>query len=101
MAWGGAMPLLLAGAVTLAFFDGTRGWLFAGLVFMIWPLRTLQIALRKLRAGMSVKLAGASGALLMIGKIPQLVGLAEFHQNRMLGRTSQLIEHKDPAEREG
>jgi GT2 family glycosyltransferase len=101
MAWGGVMPVLLAGAVTMALFDGTRGWLFAGLLLMIWPLRILQIALRKLRAGMSMKLAGASGALLMIGKIPQLIGFAEFHQNRMLGRPSQLIEHKDPAEREG
>jgi glycosyltransferase involved in cell wall biosynthesis len=101
MAWGGVMPVFLVGAVTMALFDGTRGWLFTGLVLMIWPLRILQIALRKLRAGMSVKLAGASGALLMIGKIPQLIGFAEFHQNRILGRASQLIEHKDPAEREG
>jgi GT2 family glycosyltransferase len=101
MAWGGVMPVFLVGAVTMALFDGTRGWLSTGLVLMIWPLRILQIALRKLRAGMSVKLAGASGALLMIGKIPQLIGFAEFHQNRILGRASQLIEHKDPAEREG
>jgi glycosyltransferase involved in cell wall biosynthesis len=97
MVWGGVMPLMLAGAVTLALFEGAYGWLFAALVLMIWPMRILQLALRKLRAGMDVKLAGASGALLMIGKIPQLVGFADYHRNRILGRTSQLIEHKGPA----
>jgi glycosyltransferase involved in cell wall biosynthesis len=97
MVWGGAMPLVLASAVMLALFEGAYGWLFAGLVFMIWPMRILQLALRKLRAGMDVKLAVASGALLMIGKIPQLMGFADYHRNRISGRASQLIEHKGPA----
>jgi hypothetical protein len=35
---------------------------------------------------------------LMLGKIPQLIGFAEFHRNRMLGRASRLIEHKGPAD---
>ena len=42
-------------------------------------------------------LAAASGALLMIGKIPQLMGFTEYHLNRLMGRASQLIEHKGPA----
>jgi hypothetical protein len=60
-------------------------------------MRILQLALRKLRAGLNVKLAGAAGALTMIGKIPQLMGFAEYHRNRLMGRASRLIEYKGPA----
>ncbi|HWG68466.1 MAG TPA: glycosyltransferase family 2 protein [Steroidobacteraceae bacterium] len=94
--WGGLMPLALFCAVVLALFVGFHGWLLAGLIFLLWPLHILQIALRKVRAGSGVKLAGAAGALLMIGKIPQLMGLAEYHRNRLMGRASRLIEHKGP-----
>jgi glycosyltransferase involved in cell wall biosynthesis len=92
--WGGAMPLALIGAAVLAIFTDVHWWLFAGLVLLSWPIRILQYAQRKLHAGLSVKLAGASGALLMIGMIPQLMGFIEYHRNRLMGRSSQLIEHK-------
>jgi len=91
------MPLVLISAVTLAIFDNLYWWLVVGLVLLSWPIRILQLALRKQRAGLSVKLAGVSGALLMIGKVPQLMGFAEYHLNRLMGRASQLIEHKRPA----
>ena len=94
--WGGLMPVMLIGAVVLAPFIGLHGWLLAGLLFLLWPLHILQIALRGVRAGSSVKLACASGALLMIGKFSQLMGLAEYHRNRLMGRASRLIEHKGP-----
>jgi hypothetical protein len=61
---------------------------------LIWPVRILQYARRKHRAGMQPKLAAASGALLMVGMISQLMGFIEYHRNRLLGRQSQLIEHK-------
>ena len=97
MFWGGVMPLVLVSAVTLAIFAGLYWWLLAGLVLLPWPMRILQLALRKLRAGLNVKLAGAAGALTMIGKIPQLMGFAEYHRNRLMGRASRLIEYKGPA----
>jgi hypothetical protein len=37
----------------------------------------------------------------MIGKIAQLLGFIEYHRNRILGRTSRLIEHKPPAGTQG
>jgi glycosyltransferase involved in cell wall biosynthesis len=95
--WGGVMPLFLAGAVMLAVFNSSRWWLLAGLVLLCWPIRIFQYALRKLRAGLNVKLAGASGALLMIGMTSQLMGFVEYHRNRLMGRASQLIEHKGRA----
>jgi hypothetical protein len=98
--WGGVMPLALISAMTLAIFAGLYWWLFAVLILLIWPVHILQIAVRKLRAGLNLKLAAASGALLMIGKIPQLTGFAEYHLNRLMGRASQLIEHKGPREPE-
>ena len=94
--WGGVMPLVLVGAVTLAIFASPYWWLLVGPVLLLWAMHVLQIALRKLRTGLNVKLAGASGVLLMIGKIPQLMGFAEFHRNRLMGRASRLIEHKGP-----
>jgi glycosyltransferase involved in cell wall biosynthesis len=98
MFWGGMMPLALLGAVALALFASAYWWLMVGLVLLAWPMNVGQIALRKLRAGFSPKFAGASGALLMIGKIPQFMGLTEYHVNRLTGRASQLIEHKGPAQ---
>jgi glycosyltransferase involved in cell wall biosynthesis len=97
--WGGVVPLMFVGATSLALFAGVYWWLIAGLVLLAWSINVRQIALRKLRAGLSVKLATASGGLLMIGKIPQLMGFSEFHLNRLIGRTSRLIEHKGPAGR--
>jgi glycosyltransferase involved in cell wall biosynthesis len=94
--WGGMMPLALMIAIALALVASAYWWLMAGLVLLAWPVNVGQIALRKLRAGLSAKLAGASSALLMIGKISQLMGFAEYHLNRLAGRASRLIEHKGP-----
>ena len=96
MFWGGVMPLALCGAATLGIFLGPRWWLLAVLFLIPWPLRMLQIFVRKLRRGLGMKVAGAAGVLLMLGKVPQLIGLVEYHINRLMGRASQLIEHKGP-----
>lgn len=98
MFWGGAMPLALGASGALALLAGPRWWLLAALVLLPWPMRSLQIVARKRRSGLSWKVAGAAGALLMLGKIPQLMGLIEYHRNRVMGRASQLIEHKGPTE---
>jgi glycosyltransferase involved in cell wall biosynthesis len=94
--WGGLVPIVLIVALILSS-ESRSWWLLVGLVFFPWSLHILQISLRKMRAGSSVKLASASGTLLMIGKIAQLIGLAEYYRNRFLGRASRLIEHKRPA----
>jgi hypothetical protein len=44
--------------------------------------------------GLSAKIANVSGALLMIGKLPQLLGAINYHWNRLTGRASRLIEYK-------
>jgi GT2 family glycosyltransferase len=91
--WGGGMPLVLAGAVTLALFY-PYWWIFAALVLFMWPLRMVQIGWRKRRGGSSARVARAYGVLVMIGMVPMLMGVIEYHRNRLRGRVSQLIEHK-------
>ena len=92
--WGGIMPLLLVGAATAALLLDPRWWFLAALIILPWLMRAAQITLRKLHRRLSLKVALAAGVLLMIGKIPQLLGFAEYHRNRVMGRASQLIEHK-------
>ena len=88
------MPCVFIAAASLAILVDPRWWFLAAFVLLPWPMRALQIALRTRRRGLSQKVAAAAGVLLMIGKIPQLMGYAEYHRNRLMGRASQLIEHK-------
>jgi|ERR1700733_1753089 hypothetical protein len=46
------------------------------------------------RRGLSAKLARASGILLMVGKLPQFLGLVGFHFDPLSWRASRLIEYK-------
>ena len=92
--WGGVMPCVFIAAASLAILVDPRWWFLAAFVLLPWPVRALQIALRTRRRGLSLKVAAAAGVLLMIGKIPQLMGYVEYHRNRLMGRASQLIEHK-------
>jgi glycosyltransferase involved in cell wall biosynthesis len=94
--WGGGMPLALAFAVALACFAGLHWWIVAGAIFLVWPIRMVQIAKAKLSRGLPLKVCLAAGATIMIGKIPQFLGLLEYHRNRVVGRSSRIIEHKGP-----
>ena len=94
--WGLLMPLGLVGAVALGCTVGLGGWLVAGLFAACWPLRMAQLAERQRRRGLGAKVAWASGVLLIVGKVPQFLGLVHFHWNRLVGRASRLIEYKGP-----
>ena len=94
--WGGAMPMLLLISVLLALIANPRWWIVTILVLLPWPIRMAQLTQRQLRRGLSFKVARASGILLMVGKIPQFLGLTAYHRNRVIGRKSVLIEYKGP-----
>ena len=49
------------------------------------------------RPDLPTRVARANAVLLMLGKIPEALGLAEYHLGRLLGRQAQLIEYKGPA----
>ena len=96
MIWGAAMPAALAVTILLALFHTPLWWIAAVALFLPWPLKIAQLYRRQLQRGLSPKVALASGALLMIGKIPQFLGLAAFHYGRWRNRASPIIEYKGP-----
>jgi hypothetical protein len=92
--WGGAMPAMLMLAVLLALTVDAQWWIAAALLLAPWPVRMVQLAQRQRRRGLSARVARASGTLLMLGKLPQLLGLIGYHFDRLSGRASRLIEYK-------
>jgi cellulose synthase/poly-beta-1,6-N-acetylglucosamine synthase-like glycosyltransferase len=95
-AWGGVMPAMLALAIVFALAFTPWWWIAVGLLLIPWPLRMAQLAKRQARRGLSPRVARASGILLMLGKLPQFLGLIGYHLDRLSGRASRLIEHKGP-----
>jgi hypothetical protein len=52
----------------------------------------VRLASRQRRRGLSPKVARASAFFLMLGKVPQFLGLISYHRNRLMGRASRLID---------
>ncbi len=96
IAWGGLLPLIAISAAALA---SVMPWMLVvtALAGMLYPAKMLQIAMAKRAAGVPPRLAAMIGFLFMFGKIPQLLGLIEFHRNRRRGRSSAIIEYKGAA----
>jgi GT2 family glycosyltransferase len=92
--WGGIMPILLLTSALLSLIEDPRWWIVTIVILLGWPIRMAQLTRRQLRRGLGFKVARASGILLMIGKIPQFLGLVAYHGNRLTGRKSELIEYK-------
>lgn len=96
LAWGGCMPAMLLLTLVLALAMSPLWWAGTVLLLLPWPLRMVQLALRQRRRGLCPKVAAASGILLMVGKLPQFLGLMGYHFDRLSGRASRLIEYKGP-----
>jgi GT2 family glycosyltransferase len=97
LVWGGFAPGAVSVAVLLALAVDARWWIAAALIGLLWVLNAVRLARRQRGRGLSTKIACASGLLLMLGKLPQLLGLVSYHRDRLAGRTSRLIEYKAPA----
>jgi cellulose synthase/poly-beta-1,6-N-acetylglucosamine synthase-like glycosyltransferase len=92
--WGGAMPAAWLLTIVLALALDARWGIVAAALLILWPLRMIQLARRQRLRGLTAKVARASGILLMIGKLPQFLGLVGYHFDRLSGRASRLIEYK-------
>jgi GT2 family glycosyltransferase len=92
--WGGGMSMLLLVSIVLSLTVDPRWWIVSAFLFLPWPIRMAQLSQRQRRRGLGAKVARASGVLLMLGKLPQFLGLLAFHRNRLTGRKSRLIEYK-------
>lgn len=92
--WGGLMPAALLISVVLAVTLDARWWLAALVLLLAWPGNMLRLIRGERRRGSSARLARATGVLLMVGKLPQFLGLLGYYRDRLLKRASQLIEYK-------
>lgn len=81
--WGGLLPLLIL-----------TGLLFTPwslLLLLLYPIQILRVALKRRDAG-DGKWLWASG--IVFGKFPETVGLLAFYLNRLLRKSSRIIEYK-------
>lgn len=95
--WGVGLPAAVSITALLALAVDWRWWIGVGLLLLACSLNTARIALQQRRSGLSAPVARASAFLLMLGKIPQSLGLIGYHCNRLSGRASRLIEYKAAA----
>jgi glycosyltransferase involved in cell wall biosynthesis len=92
--WGALIPVAIM-VLVLAGLLVTPWALLPALVLLLgFPIQMARIGLRKRRAGLPSRVAAAAGILLMVGKIPEFLGFARYHLNRLSGRRSHLIEYK-------
>ena len=90
------MPGLLLICIGLSLAASAWWWIAVALLLLPWPMRMMQLARRQRRRGLTPRVARASGILLMLGKVPQFLGLMSYYLDRSSGRASRLIEYKRP-----
>ena len=87
--WAGALPALaLLGALVTP-------WALA--LLLAWPLQIARLALRFARetgSGRFARETWETAGLLTLGKIPELLGMVAFWQDRRSGRQMEIIEYK-------
>jgi GT2 family glycosyltransferase len=85
--WGFVLPLLALGT---AWF--THGWSL--LLLIAYPVLTYRIYHRMQQENLQPKDAALYAISCVVGRFPQLQGQILFHQRRLLGQRSNLIEYK-------
>lgn len=94
LVWGALMPAAALLAIAAAITVDARWLIAASILILPWPARMRALARRQRQRGLPSKVARASGILLMLGKLPQFLGVIAYYRNRLLGRKSRLIEYK-------
>ena len=92
--WGGVLPFVILLTIVLGMTFG-GDWLWLTLLLLGgWLANVGRLYLRRLNDGLQPHIAHASALLLMVGKLPEFLGLAGYHLGRLRGRRSALIEYK-------
>lgn len=87
--WGCVLPVL---ALSAAWFTGGWSlWLLVG-----YPILTYRIYRRMQQRNFTAKDAVLYAGSCVLGRFPQMQGQLLFHQRRLLGQRSNLIEYKTP-----
>lgn len=87
--WGGILPVLA--------FTGTVLMPWGAILWLIWPLQVARLALRFARETGQRRFARETwerAFFLTLGKVPEVLGVAEFHLRRWAGRRAGIIEYK-------
>lgn len=92
--WGGLMPVATFSAALLALTIDERWWLAVLVLVLAWPANMLRLVRRERLQGVRPRVARATGILLMVGKLPQFLGVLGYYRDRLLRRASRLIEYK-------
>lgn len=87
--WGAAVP---AAVLALAPPSVGTSLLLAG----VYPLRALKVARDSRREGLSARASAAWGLSCAFSSIPEAVGMAKYHVDRLLQRAPEIIEYKGP-----
>jgi GT2 family glycosyltransferase len=89
LVWGVGVP-----AALLALAPPSLGTslLLAG----VYPLRALRVARNSRREGLSPRESAAWGLSCAFSSIPEAVGMAKYHVDRLLQRAPKIIEYKGP-----
>lgn len=90
LTWGAAIPAV---AVSLA--PLTLGASIVGLAGLI-PLQAARIARNARRRGLSLEDSVAWGVSCTVAKVPEAVGIAKFHVDRLAKKRPEIIEYKKP-----
>lgn len=95
LVWALALPLVALGlAVAVSRPNLVMIIDFLAMMAVIYGLQIIRIAVRKLFAGEDLSFALLSSGLLVLGKLPQLLGILTFLFNHMFQRTHKVIEHR-------
>lgn len=82
--WGGLMPMLALSAAILL-------WPWGVIALLIFPAQIFRLAVRGKRTRRE---NGLYALCLVMGKIPEMIGVLSFSVKRALGRQARLIEYK-------
>jgi GT2 family glycosyltransferase len=95
LTWAFALPLIGLGlTVALRLPFTMMITIFLAMMALIYGLQIVRIAARELLAGEELGFAAASAGLLVLGKLPQFIGVLTFLLNRIFQRTQSVIEHR-------
>jgi glycosyltransferase involved in cell wall biosynthesis len=98
--WGGAGPLALAlSALAAAVSEPVRPYALGavGALLLLYGAMMARVALgRRSRFGDPWRRAALYGVMIMLGKVPEMVGAAWFRLRRLRSQPPELIEYKSP-----
>lgn len=93
--WGLAAPMVAATGILFGVFSDQWWGLLGPLVIGGCLSNLIKVTLhQRRRKCLPWGIAWASGSFLMLGKLPQALGLITYYYNRLTGRASRLIEYK-------